>query len=148
MFGFRFHETMRGTYHFLDKPLDERAIAFSIAVETRGLRDFVSTRTAEIHGNVELDGFAKKTALTGTLAFKIDERRLPYEFTFEADDGKTYKFRGQKDFSVFSVADSISTLPASLYDAEGKERGRALVRFDLRADTGKLLKSFRLRLAS
>jgi hypothetical protein len=148
MFGFRFRETMRGTYHFLDKPLIERAIEFTIGVESRGLRDFARTRTAKITGEVELEGFASKTELVGTLAFKLDERRLPYEFTFAADDGKKYRFRGQKDFSVFSVADSLSTLPASLYDDEGRERGRAVVRFDLRADTGKLLKSFRMQLAS
>jgi hypothetical protein len=148
MFGFRFRETMRGMYHFLDRPLEERGIEFTIAVESRGLRDFARTRTAAIHGEVELEGFARKTPLAGTLAFKLDERRLPYEFTFSADDGKSYRFRGQKDFSLFAVADSISTLPASIYDAEGKELGRAIVRFDLRADTGKLLKSFRLRLAS
>jgi hypothetical protein len=148
MFGFRFRETMRGTYHFLDRPLDERGIEFTIAVVGSGLRNFAKTRTAAIEGDVELEGFAKKTPLAGTLAFKLDERRLPYEFTFAADDGERYRFRGQKDFSIFSVADSISTLPASIYDASGKERGRAIVRFDLRADTGKLLKSFRLRLAS
>ena len=48
LFGFGFHETMRGTYHFLDRPLEERAIELSIAVEGNGLRQFFRSRTAGI----------------------------------------------------------------------------------------------------
>ena len=39
-------------------------------------------------------------------------------------------------------------LPASLYDASGEEIGRATLRFDLRADLGRWLKSFRVHLGA
>ena len=58
MFGFRFKETMRGTFHLLDTPLDERAIEFSIEVDAKGLRRFMKERVARIHGLVNLEGLA------------------------------------------------------------------------------------------
>ena len=145
MFGFEFSETLRGTYHLLANPLDEQSIDFSIRVEGRGARRFIREKIAEIHGHVTLKGLAENRPLQGTLAFKlVDEQRLSYDFTFEGDDRRPYRLRGQKDWSIFSVADSLSILPATVYDGDGVEIGRALLRFDLRGDTKKLLKSFRL----
>jgi hypothetical protein len=76
-----------------------------------------------------------------------DERRLPYDFRFEANDGKRYHFRGQKDLNPLSFHDSFTLLPASLYEEGGREIGRATLRFDLRGDIKKLFGSFRLRWA-
>jgi len=148
MVGFRFRETMRGTYYLFDAPLDERAIEFSLVVRSRGLRRFARDRVASITGEVTLEKIATRRPLDGTLGLHLDERRLPYEFTFQADDGTPYRFRGQKEYTLLSPAESVSTLPASLYDVDGREVGRSVVRFDLRADTSRFVKSFRLELSS
>jgi len=147
MLGFRFRETMRGTYHFLDSPLEERAMEFTLVARTKGFRRFLREQVAEVEGEVTLEGIADAKPLSGTLSFKLHEKRLPYAFSFKDNAGKVYRVRGQKDFSLVYLADSISTLPLSLYDDADREVGRGLVRFDLRSDTGKLLRSFRLRLA-
>ncbi|WP_394838253.1 hypothetical protein LVJ94_15215 [Pendulispora rubella] len=147
MLGFRFRETMRGTYHLLDTPLDERAMEFTLVARTKGFRRFLREQVAEIEGEVTLEGLATNQPLSGTLSFKLQEKRLPYGFSFKDDKGKVRRVRGQKDFSLIYLADSISTLPLSIYDEADREVGRGLVRFDLRGDTGKLLRSFRLRLA-
>jgi len=139
--GFFFRETMRGNYYLLEAPLEERALEFTLKVETRKLRRFLRDRTCSIAGDVTIEGIAEHAALEGTLAFR--ERRLPYDFTFKGDDGKRYRFRGQKDWNWFAPAESISTLPATLLDENGAEIGRAVVRFDLRSDTSSFLKSFR-----
>jgi hypothetical protein len=45
------------------------------------------------------------------------------------------------------LGESLALLPASLYDDRGEEVARATMRFDVRADWWKCMRSFRLRLA-
>ena len=107
MLGFQFKETMTGTYYLLASPLDERAITFTIGAKVDGLRKFVKDKLATIEGEVDVEGFADKRPLKGTLGLKLlDERRLPYEFTFTGNDDREYRFRGQKDFNAIAVTDS------------------------------------------
>lgn len=144
--GFQFKETMTGTYHLLATPLEERAITFTIGAKVDGLRRFLKDKTASIQGEVDVEGFADKRPLEGTLGLKLlDERRLPYEFTFTGNDEREYRFRGQKDFTLIAVTDSMTVLPASLYDAAGNEIGRAVLRFDMSHDLRSFLKSWKLR---
>lgn len=146
--GFRFEETMRGSYYLLDKPQDERAIEFSIEARVDNLRRFARDLTARIRGVVTLEGLCKHANLDGTLGLKLlRENRLPYDFTFTADDGKKYRVRGEKNVVVLGLMESLTTLPASLYDDAEEEIGRAVVRFDLRSDWRKFLFSFRPRLS-
>jgi hypothetical protein len=143
--GFSFQETMSGTYHLLDAPLVERGIRFSIGARVDGMRRFLRDRMARIEGDVEVEGFASKRHLVGTLALKLlDERRLTYDFAFEGDDGRPYRFHGQKDVTMIAIADTMTTLPASLYDGADKEIGRAVLRFDLRSDVVSFLRSWKL----
>ncbi|MEO6418494.1 MAG: hypothetical protein ABIP39_03765 [Polyangiaceae bacterium] len=148
MFGFHYFETMRGTYHLFATPIDELPMEFTIQVEGKGMRRFSRERMARIHGQVSMFGMAERSPLEGLVGFKLlDERRMTYDFSFEADDRRRYRFRGQKEYSVFRLTDSVSLLPASIYDANDVEIGRAVLRFDLRGDTKGLLKSFRLKFA-
>ena len=144
--GFGFEETMSGTWHLLASPLQDRAITFSIGARVLGIRQFLSDRNARIEGDLEIEGFADKRTLTGTLGLKLlDERRLVYDFTFRANDGREYRFHGQKDVTLVGLYDTMTTLPASLYDSDGREIGRAVLRFDVRRDMRSFLKSWRLR---
>jgi hypothetical protein len=146
--GFLFRETMSGSYYLLGSPTDERAIEFTIAARAKDFRKFAKDKECTIDGAVEIEGLAKGQPLEGTLGLKLlDERRLPYRFTFVADDGKTYELRGQKDFSPLSPLQSMTVLPASLYDAHGDEVARCKLRFDIRNDLGQWLKSWRLTLS-
>ena len=144
--GFQFRETMTGTYHLIAEPLDERAITFTIGAKVDGIRQFLKDKLAAIEGEVDAEKLAAKRALQGTMGLKLlDERRLTYEFTFTGDDDLPYRFRGQKDVSVIALADSMTILPASLYDLAGKEIGRATLRFDMRSDLRSFLSSWKLR---
>jgi hypothetical protein len=145
--GFSFRETMSGSYWLLSAPTDERALTFKIEVRAGDVRRFVRDRTWRITGTVDAEGLATRRPLEGTLQFKLlDERRLPYRFTFVGDDGATYELSGQKEWSVLSPVDSMTLLPASLYDSGGKELARAKLRFDWRSDIGRFMKSFRVHL--
>ena len=142
--GFGFRETMRGTYYLLADPTTERPMSFTVSVRAKGLAAFAREPVARIEGRVSLEGFSDEAKLEGTLAFRLhDQRRLIYEFRFEANDKHPYRFRGQKDFTPLGIIESFTTLSGSLYDEGRSEIGRATLRFDLRSEFVKLLGSFR-----
>jgi hypothetical protein len=145
--GFLFRETMRGSYHRLDEPARDRAIEFTILSQAKDMKRFAKDKLCEIEGEIVAENLAGKRPLVGTLGLKLlDERRLPYRFSFEGDDGKRYELRGQKDFTPIAPLESMTVLPASIYDESGEEIARCTLRFDLRHDLVKFLRSWKLRL--
>jgi hypothetical protein len=145
--GFSFRETMSGIYWRLETPTEERAITFTIDAEARSVRRFVRDKTWSIKGTIDAEGLATARPLEGTLVFRLlDERRLPYRFSFTGDDGRSYELSGQKEWSGLAPVASMTLLPASLYGPDGVELARATLRFDLRSDLGRWMKSFRLHL--
>jgi hypothetical protein len=147
--GFSFAETMQGSYHLLSAQTEERAIAFSIGARVAGIRQFMKDSLARIEGEIRAEGLAERRPLEGTLALKLPhERRLTYDFRFRGDDGKDYRFHGQKDVTLIALHDTMTTLPSSIYDAAGREIARAVLRFDVRADMATFLRSWRPRLGT
>jgi hypothetical protein len=147
--GFSFKETMSGTYWRLDTPAEERALSFTITARAKDIRRFAKDRLWNITGTVDAEGLVTRGELDGTLGFRLlDQRRLPYRFTFLGDDGKGYELSGQKEWSGLAPVESMTLLPASVYDADGEEVARATLRFDVRSDLGRWMKSFRVHLFS
>jgi hypothetical protein len=145
--GFFFREAMRGSYWRVDAPTDERAIELRGTLRARDARRFLLDRVWHLDGEIDIEGFATNRPVDGTVTFRLfDERRMPYRARFVADDGRSYELRGQKEWTPIAPVDSISTLPASIYDDAGREFARVTLRFDVRNDVGRLLKSFRLSL--
>jgi hypothetical protein len=145
--GFSFRETMSGSYFMLDAPTDERAIAFTIEARARDVARFARDKTWGVRGTIDAEKLASGADVDGTLAFKlIDERRLPYRLSFRGDDGKRYELSGQKEWTGLQPIGSMTVLPASVYDESGEEIARATLRFDLRSDWGRWLRSFRIHL--
>jgi len=141
--GLRFQETLRGGFHFLDHPVDELPMDLSVEIRLDGLRRFAKERTGSLRGHLTVEGFTDGP-FEGTVGLAVvAQRRLPYDFSFVASNGKTYRFRGEKDFTVFDMAEPVTLLPMSLYDEARKEVGRATVRFDVRSDLKKALRSLR-----
>lgn len=129
----QFHETMQGRWSPIDAPLDERAITFSLAVQSRAIHRFLRKREAEITGTVDAEGLATGAALRGTLGLDVLRTgTLPYDFRFLGNDGRRYRFMGQKTVLVTRLTDTMTTLPAAILDAEGREIGTSEVRFDLK----------------
>jgi hypothetical protein len=144
-----YRERMSGSYWLLDAPTDERAITLSFEAKTCELVEFVRTRTWLLAGTIDAEGLASGRAVEGTLGFRlIDERRIPYRFAFRGNDGRRYELSGQKEWSGLAPVESMTLLPATLLDEHGDELARATLRFDLRADLGHWLRSFRFRIRS
>jgi hypothetical protein len=143
--GLAFSETLQGNYYLLAEPTREPAMSFTIRALVRKIASFASDPVARIEGRVSLEGFADDAPLEGRLAFRLQsQRRVTYDFSFVGNDGRPYRFRGQKDFAPLALVDSFTILSGSLYDEGKREIGRATLRFDLRSDVGKLLGSLRL----
>jgi hypothetical protein len=135
-----FRETLTGNYWLLERPTDERAVALNLRAHARDLRLMAHAGTWRLSGTIDAERLAVGRALQGTLDFKrLDERRLPYRFTFQGDDGRRYEFSGQKEWNGLAPIESITLLRAGLYDERGEEVARATLRWDLRADWARWL---------
>jgi hypothetical protein len=149
MFGFELEESLSGSYYRLADPLADHALRIDLHLGALGLRRFLRDRKLEVDGRILAERLAEReggVALRGTLTMRLfDERRIPYDLSFEGDDGRTYRLRGQRDFFVHDAVDSLTLLPASLYDDAGQEVGRAVLRFDPRAQLPAMVRSFRPR---
>jgi len=147
--GFQLAESFSGSFYRLDDPLRDHGMRISLRLGVNGMRRFLRERKVEARGRIFAEHLAERdpagVPLEGTLTMKLfDEKRIPYDLSFEGDDGAMYRIRGQRDFFMHNAVDSLTILPASLYLA-GIESGRAMLRFDPRNDLGALVKSFRPR---
>lgn len=148
--GFELAESFSGSYYRLDEPFRDHAMRISLRLGVNGMRRFLRERKVEAKGLIFAERLAERekdgVPLEGTLTMKLfDEKRIPYDLSFEGDDGCMYRLRGQRDFFMHNAMDSLTILPASLYDRAGIETGRAMLRFDPKTDLGPLVKSFRPR---
>lgn len=145
--GFRFAETMTGTYR-LDADRIERAARFTVDLETDDALAYLANGRSRLVGRLALDGLATDVPIEGFLEIAPLLKRLRYEFAFVADDGRRYRFAGQKDRSLRRLLHSLTTLRGELLAADGARVGEATFAFDVRRDLGALVTSFRPRLAS
>jgi hypothetical protein len=142
--GFEFQERMSGTYTLQGSSDAPRRISFQARVRAPDALRHLRNGMAELEGTVDLEGFADDVPMSGTLELRpLRKRLIRYEFSFVGNDGRPYRFAGQKDIRLADLVGSWTNLPAALYDQAGQEIGHAQVRFDVRSDLLPLLVSFR-----
>ncbi len=143
MAGFGFAETMSGTWTNLADGR-ERPFRFTVDVRSGPLGRFRKSSLCDMVGTVEAEGLASGRPLRGTLEMRpILGRILRYEFAFDGDDGRPYRFAGQKDIRWLDPLRSWTELPAEITDGSGRVIGRATTRFDLRRDAFSFMRSWR-----
>jgi hypothetical protein len=143
MVSFEFQETMSGSLRVFREAADA-PMSFAIRGRSRHLVAFLRHPTIELEGEVNAEGFADHRPLRGTIDLgPLWKRRIPYTFAFTGNDCARYTFSGQKTLSPGALLDSFSILSGELRDAGGALVGRALLRFDVRSDALRYLKSFR-----
>jgi hypothetical protein len=144
MSGFVFQETMSGAVRLLGEGR-ERAMSFSVGARSRPWESFLRRREVEIEGEIDVEGFADHRHLRGTLGMDLlRTATLPYAFEFVANDGARYAFAGTKKVRLDALVHTMTVLPGEVRDAAGALVGEALLRFDVRSDLGRFLRSFRL----
>ncbi|MHB8874320.1 MAG: hypothetical protein ACYC8T_11590 [Myxococcaceae bacterium] len=143
MLGFKFHEVMEGTLQREGETFD-RPFRFEFEVVAPSALGFLTSVVAEMRGTARIDGLAKDGPAEGTLEMSpFLRRQLRYRFTLKADDGREYRFDGQKSINYLRPLTTWTTLPGTLYDPEGKVWGTALLRFVMKRELVNLLTSFR-----
>jgi hypothetical protein len=144
MAAFEFHETMSGSFELQENPRERRPMSFTIRARSKTLLDFLRQPQMEIEGEIDVEGFADHRYLRGTLGLDVLRTgTLPYAFEFTANDGSAYVFEGKKTLAMGSLAESMTVLPGKISDHSGATVAQALLRFDVRSDLGRFLRSFR-----
>jgi len=144
MLGFHFDETMSGTFTPEGRDEAPRPLTFTVKVRAASLLRHLRTRSAALEGYVDADGLASHAVLAGTIFIDpLLSRRIRYEFGFTGDDGRAYRFVGQKDVTPSRPIESMTTLPGEITDEAGQRVATALVHFDPKA-LPSFLGSFRL----
>jgi hypothetical protein len=142
--GIAFREWLTGSYWTLAAPTDERALDVALEASPVGGPRELGWR---LSGTVDAERLATRRPVDGTVSLRLlDERRVPYRFAFSGDDGKRYELSGQKEWTALMPLDSLTLLSSGLYDESGEEIGRATLRFDVRADWARWIRSLRVRL--
>lgn len=120
-------------------------LRLDLAVTSPGVLTLWGDTTAELTGRVTLPGLVDDPAATGTLEIApLRRRRLRYRLTMRALDGRVLRLDGWKSIRLLRPVHTMTTLPATLYDADDTVLGEAVLRFDLRT-LPRFLASFRLR---
>ena len=115
MAGFSFVERLKGTFYRLEDPLHERAIALDIEAHVRSVR----APLASVAGHIRAEGLAD-APVQGTLGLDaVGDRRIPYVLAFVGNDGRAYRFRGEKDLSWLAPVETLVVLPFSIGTEDG-----------------------------
>ncbi len=149
MAGFEFHETMSGAYRLDATPDRERAISFTVGARVDNVGKFLRDRVAQIQGAIELEGLVSHRAARGTMLMDpILGRTVGYELTFNDDEDRRLRLSGRKSVQFLRLMQTMTFLPAQILDGRDARIGEAKLRFDVRSDLYRFLRSFRpLRLA-
>ena len=143
--GFEFEETMEGTYALIDAPGEHRPLRFAVRVRAPSMLRTLRTGQAELTGTVDAEGLATAADLTGTMLLRpLSQGRIGYDFRFAADSGETHVFRGEKLLRLDDLVRTFTELEAEILDTSSQVVARSHVRFDLRTQTWRFLRSWRL----
>jgi hypothetical protein len=140
--GFQFAETMSGLFAPADHPEDKRLFAFDLHLSAPSTWRYLRDGRLRMTGMVEAEGLAERAPLEGTMTLR-PWKLIRYEFEFPGDDGRRYRFRGQKDIRWRDPLHSFTELPGAVYDEGDTQVGSCLVEFDTASDWFQFLTSWK-----
>ncbi len=149
--GVGFAVPLRGHFHLFDSPLVDRAIDCHLTFELEGMRQSVLRRVGRVSGWVTASGLARAPVLDGAVTYREaseGQAIVTFRFAREGDPrpGDTLTLRGFVEILPVAPLTTATTMPFSLYSASDQEIGRGVMRFDLRGDLGRVVRSLRPRL--
>jgi hypothetical protein len=142
----RFAEEMAGTYQGRAAGIPGSGkFRFQVKVECADAKD-PRVVNGTLSGKVFMEGVVDGAILEGTIEISPHWKRIiGYHFTFPVN-GKTYRFDGEKKISPFSLVKSMTTLPGSVFDDQGKEIATSTTYFNVKRDILPFLLSYRFSL--
>lgn len=142
--GFAFDETMSGTMERTDHPGEEVPFSFSVHVHAESTLQHLRDGKASMRGTVEAPGLATAAEAEGTMILRpVRGRIVRYELAFRGDDGRRYRFAGQKDIRWRDAVRTWTTLPGEITDEDGRVVARCRTRFDYKSDWFQFVSSWK-----
>ena len=143
--GFRFSQTLSGTFIKTGAPSHERRLSFSLRAHTPSLLGTLRTGEMVVEGTLDAQGFADRVPIEGQLLLPFASRVIRLTFNFTGNDGDPYRFAGQREIRLSSpIAGNLISLPGGIYAASGRLVASCRTRFDLRRDLMPFLASWGL----
>jgi hypothetical protein len=124
--GFRLAETLTGTAALNGEKSD---VTLDLSAEAPDLRAYLRTGRAHLAGHLTIAGMANKTPFQGELWLHPLQRRIDYELSFRASDGRLLRFNGDKKLELLSPLRSLKHLPGHLRDDHGREVAKVKMNF-------------------
>lgn len=128
--GYTFTEDMAGSWRRPEEEGGKRKFSFHFKAEAESLLRHLRDGKMTLVGHVEMEGFAERKDAVGVLTLNPWVARfVRYQFDFVGDDGRPYRFDGQKTIRHLSPMRTWTYLPGAVYDAEGKVVAKCELRF-------------------
>ena len=137
-----FTETMRGTWTPEDGT-GRRVMWFDVEADAVSALAYLRRGEMRLAGRMFMEGLAENVPTRGLLEVQPLSGRIAYRLDFVGDDGRSYRFSGEKSPSLRRLTRSMTTLPGEIVVADAERIGRALLRFDLANDLLPFLRTFR-----
>jgi len=142
LLGFTFRERMDGTVQRRGERFD-REFRFDLDVRAPNVLGMLTTAVGACDGTLHLSGLARNVRATGRIEISpLRRKSVRYVLDFTADDGKSYRFDGEKRVTLRRHLVGWTTLPGHVYETDGTVWGDAVLRFSLRRELRPLLRSF------
>ncbi|MBX3247630.1 MAG: hypothetical protein KF901_10675 [Myxococcales bacterium] len=137
--GFRFRQTLRGTYHRLADPGVERPAMLEMEIELP-LRRLVRRDLGSLRGTLHADGLAASAQVEGTFQLDLFDGKIVYDLHFEAEDGRERRFHGETEFELRHPIRTLEDVVGRVWD-EGNEEARVLLTVPVVDGTWRLLRT-------
>jgi hypothetical protein len=136
-----FTETMRGTWTPSDGS-GRKILWFRVEADATSALAYLRRGEMLCEGTLFAEGLAEGVPARGMMEVQPLGGRIAYRLDFRGDDGKSYRFSGEKTPTLKRLVQSMTTLPGEIVLADGEPIGTALLRFD-RKDLLPFLRTFR-----
>lgn len=136
-----FTETMRGTWTPSDGS-GRRVMWFRVDADATSALAYLRRGEMRIVGTMYAEGLAEGVPARGLLEVQPFGGRIAYRLDFFGDDGRAYRFSGEKTPSLRRLVESMTTLPGEIVVADAERIGTTHLRFDHR-DLLPFLRTFR-----
>lgn len=146
--GFEFQEVMAGTYTRSGHPSTTGAMRLTARARAQDAVQHLRDGLVTLEGTLDMEGVADDVPVSGTIEIRpVTQKVLRYDFSFTGNDGRPYRFVGQKDVRFTDLVRTMTTLPGTITDEAGDEFARATLHFDVKADLLPFLVSWKPSLA-
>ena len=142
----RYDERLYGAHFGSDAPSRHAPIAFDLEARC-GLAQLVRDGSVDVTGTVDARALASRAVVSGRVSMRFDlSRRIEvlYIVSWTSDDGELLRLRAMRRVELSKLQPSLTVVTGHIEDEGGNEKARVTLRYDVRSELGRSLRSIRL----